>query len=215
MPGGAERLVVDAALGLQKLGHSVDIYTSHHDPDHCFEETRDGAHYQMIKLSIFTDCPPGTLRIHHVKPPFPRSIGGKLHILFAHARQLHLTTRLMSDTEPPYDVYFVDQLSTCIPFLRLLTKKRVVFYCHFPDKLLANGEFVEGEAGRWKGGLVKGLYRLPMDLLEEWTTRTSHVALVRVEGSKRLPLDPSQVRPTLFLPTLCLLCKFLRFTSPA
>ena len=42
MAGGAERLVVDAALGLQKLGHSVDIYTSHHDPNHCFEETRDG-----------------------------------------------------------------------------------------------------------------------------------------------------------------------------
>ena len=40
--GGAERLVVDAALGLQKLGHSVDIYTSHHDPGHCFDETRDG-----------------------------------------------------------------------------------------------------------------------------------------------------------------------------
>lgn len=41
--GGAERLVVDAALGLQRLGHSVDIYTSHHDPSHCFDETRDGA----------------------------------------------------------------------------------------------------------------------------------------------------------------------------
>lgn len=40
--GGAERLVVDAALGLQKLGHTVDIYTSHHDPSHCFEETRNG-----------------------------------------------------------------------------------------------------------------------------------------------------------------------------
>jgi hypothetical protein len=40
--GGAERLVVDATLGLQSLGHSVDIYTSHHDPSHCFDETRDG-----------------------------------------------------------------------------------------------------------------------------------------------------------------------------
>jgi hypothetical protein len=37
--------VVDAALGLQKLGHSVDIYTSHHDPKHCFEETRDGERF--------------------------------------------------------------------------------------------------------------------------------------------------------------------------
>jgi alpha-1,3/alpha-1,6-mannosyltransferase len=42
LSGGAERLVVDAALGLQALGHAVDIYTSHHDPSHCFEETRDG-----------------------------------------------------------------------------------------------------------------------------------------------------------------------------
>jgi alpha-1,3/alpha-1,6-mannosyltransferase len=42
--GGAERLVVDAALGLQQLGHSVDIYTSYHDRAHCFEETRDGVY---------------------------------------------------------------------------------------------------------------------------------------------------------------------------
>ena len=42
LAGGAERLVVDAALGLQKLGHEVVIYTSHHDPNHCFDETRDG-----------------------------------------------------------------------------------------------------------------------------------------------------------------------------
>jgi hypothetical protein len=42
IPGGAERLVVDAAVGLQKLGHTVEIYTSHHDPAHCFDETRDG-----------------------------------------------------------------------------------------------------------------------------------------------------------------------------
>lgn len=47
-PGGAERLVVDAALGLQKLGRSVDIYTSYHDPDHCFEETRDGAYFRAV-----------------------------------------------------------------------------------------------------------------------------------------------------------------------
>lgn len=42
--GGAEKLIVDAAVGLQKLGHTVDIYTSHHDKTRCFEETRDGAY---------------------------------------------------------------------------------------------------------------------------------------------------------------------------
>ena len=51
--GGAERLVVDAALGLQMLGHSVDIYTSHHDHNHCFEETRDGEQLKVTKSSAF------------------------------------------------------------------------------------------------------------------------------------------------------------------
>jgi alpha-1,3/alpha-1,6-mannosyltransferase len=40
--GGAERLVIDAAVGLQNRGHTVTIFTSHCDPKHCFEEARDG-----------------------------------------------------------------------------------------------------------------------------------------------------------------------------
>ena len=40
--GGAERLVVDAAVGLQRRGHGVTIFTSHCDPKHCFDEARDG-----------------------------------------------------------------------------------------------------------------------------------------------------------------------------
>lgn len=40
--GGAERLVVDAAVGLQNRGHKVVIFTSHCDPAHCFDEARDG-----------------------------------------------------------------------------------------------------------------------------------------------------------------------------
>lgn len=40
--GGAERLIIDAAVGLQQRGHKVVIFTSHCDPKHCFEEARDG-----------------------------------------------------------------------------------------------------------------------------------------------------------------------------
>jgi alpha-1,3/alpha-1,6-mannosyltransferase len=40
--GGAERLIIDAAVGLQQLGHKVTIFTSHCDPTHCFDEARDG-----------------------------------------------------------------------------------------------------------------------------------------------------------------------------
>ena len=35
--GGAERLVVDAALALQAKGHPVKLLTAHHDPGHCFK----------------------------------------------------------------------------------------------------------------------------------------------------------------------------------
>ncbi|KAG5455990.1 MAG: hypothetical protein BJ554DRAFT_4393 [Olpidium bornovanus] len=50
--GGAERLVVDAASGLQSNGHSVVIYTSHHDRSHCFKETRDGTRLEATLLAF-------------------------------------------------------------------------------------------------------------------------------------------------------------------
>lgn len=169
---------MDTALGLQRLGHSVDLYTSYHDSQHCFDETRDGVWVltrgTFVGLLTRTTYIPGTLSVHHLVPPFPSSIKGKFHILFAHLRQLHLTTHLLSPGRPTYDVYFVDQLSTCVPFLRLLGHTRVVFYCHFPDKLLANGAFVEGNLVKRKANFLKWLYRQPMDWLEEITTSQSY-----------------------------------------
>jgi alpha-1,3/alpha-1,6-mannosyltransferase len=41
-PGGAERLVVDAAVALKNRGHEVVLFTSRHDKARCFEETKDG-----------------------------------------------------------------------------------------------------------------------------------------------------------------------------
>jgi len=52
----------------------------------------------------------------------------------------------------------VDQLSISIPLLKLRGAK-ILFYCHFPDQLLA-------VPGSW----LKKLYRVPVDLLEEITT---------------------------------------------
>ncbi|KAH7512679.1 hypothetical protein FEM48_Zijuj12G0116400 [Ziziphus jujuba var. spinosa] len=37
MLGGAERLIVDAAVELASHGHKVHIFTSHHDKKRCFE----------------------------------------------------------------------------------------------------------------------------------------------------------------------------------
>ncbi|CAN0387622.1 unnamed protein product [Discosporangium mesarthrocarpum] len=37
--GGAEMLVVNAAVAAVKAGHEVSIYTAHHDPKRCFQQT--------------------------------------------------------------------------------------------------------------------------------------------------------------------------------
>lgn len=186
--GGAERLVVDAALGLQDLGHDVEIITSHHDPNHCFEPTRDGS-----------------LKVHHAKTSLPRHLIGALHLPMAIARQLSLFFQLMValiafrfpgsvpgflyrrlTSLPPiqeYDLYIVDQLSTCVPLLRIFTATRVLFYCHFPDKdvgtSIARQKAIErGHSGP---GIIRALYRIPFDFLEEMTMSTSDKLLVNSE----------------------------------
>jgi alpha-1,3/alpha-1,6-mannosyltransferase len=59
--------------------------------------------------------------------------------------------------------FFVDQLSAGIPLLRIVyPNPRILFYCHFPDKLLAK-----------RGGLLKSLYRGPFDWIESWSTGCS------------------------------------------
>lgn len=69
--GGAERLVVDAAVELASRGHTVDMYTSHHDRSRCFEETTSG-HFAVLVAGAW----------------FPRFILGRLGVPCAWARCL-------------------------------------------------------------------------------------------------------------------------------
>ncbi|KAJ1964804.1 Alpha-1,3-mannosyltransferase-like protein [Dispira parvispora] len=140
--GGAERLIVDAATGLQRLGHHVTVFTSHHDSTHCFQETRDGT----LDVRVLGN----TL--------VPRSMGGRFYIFCAWLRGWHLCLHLLWNQRSTYDVVICDQLSAYIPILRGLTS-RILFYCHFPDKYLVQ-----------PGGLLKRLYRVLFDYLEEHTT---------------------------------------------
>ncbi|KAI1780419.1 glycosyltransferase family 4 protein [Hypoxylon cercidicola] len=143
--GGAERLVVDAAVGLQNRGHRVVIFTSHCDPQHCFDEARDGT------LDV-------RVRGNTIVPP---SILARFSILCSILRQLHIILQIYLSSELARlapDAFFVDQLSAGLPLLRLVYPAgRVLFYCHFPDLLLAQGR------QRW----WKRAYRLPFDWWEQ------------------------------------------------
>ncbi|KAA1116822.1 Alpha-1,3-mannosyltransferase-like protein [Puccinia graminis f. sp. tritici] len=166
--GGAERLVVDAAIGLSRLGHSVKIYTSSHQPERAFIETTDGT----IDVKLLGNN------------LFPRSIKNRFITICAILRQLHLTfnlivSRLFSD-EDSADLYFVDQLSASIPLLRYATRTRVLFYCHFPDLLLSPVNINSNSFGTkgWILSKLKSTYRIPLDWLEEYTTANADTILV-------------------------------------
>jgi len=140
--GGAERLVCDAALALQKQGHRVKLYTSHHDPSHCFKETSDG-----------------TLTVVAIGDWLPRHTLKRLFAFWAYVRTIYVALYLAFVADFSPDVIFCDQVSACIPILRFCKKAQILFYCHFPDMLLTQ-----------RKSFLKKIYRYPLDWLEEYTT---------------------------------------------
>ncbi|EFN70890.1 Alpha-1,3-mannosyltransferase ALG2 [Camponotus floridanus] len=173
--GGAERLVVDAALALKKNGHDVNFVTTHHDPDHCFSETRDG-----------------TIPVTVVGTWLPRHILGRFYAFCAYLRMIYAASYIIFCDRRP-EVVFCDLVSVCIPVLRLRIPY-VVFYCHHPDQLLSQ-----------PGGYSKQLYRMPLNYLEEITTGMAHKVFVNsiYTGSvfrstfKRLHIEPEVLYPSI------------------
>lgn len=66
----------------------------------------------------------------------PRHIGGLLHLVFAALRNLYLSLWIYLFAAIQYDVIIVDQISYSVPILKRCADK-VLFYCHYPDALLA------------------------------------------------------------------------------
>ncbi|XP_047537456.1 alpha-1,3/1,6-mannosyltransferase ALG2 [Vanessa atalanta] len=165
--GGAERLVLDAALAFRSKGHEVAFYTNHHDPTHCFTETKDGT----FPVTVIGDW-------------IPRSIFGRFKAACAYARMMfaaaYLAWYVIPAEEPT--IIFCDLISLCIPFLKLARGPfRVVFYCHHPDKLLTT-----------EGGLLKKVYRAPLNWLEEFTTARADKVLVNSKYTARVYQDAFQ-----------------------
>mgnify|MGYP002623809884 CR=1 FL=1 len=148
--GGAERLVVDAAVELQERGHDIEIVTLQHDPDHAFPETVDGTLRVRVQAT-------GISSSSLASPRAFRAIAGMRSMARAVARR---------PAQP--EIYFCDLTAHALPLLRRRSDAKVVFYCHFPDKLLA-------PAGR--GGLHRA-YRACIEWLEESGLRAADKILV-------------------------------------
>ena len=147
--GGAERLVIDAAVGLQNLGHKITIFTSYRDINHCFDEARDDTLDVRVRGGWL----------------IPATILGRFKILCSILRQLHLLIAITCSgelTQLKPTAFFIDQLSAGIPFLRWFWEdQKILFYCHFPDLLLVQG----------RKSWYKRIWRIGFDWLEGWGIR--------------------------------------------
>ncbi|BFF97042.1 alpha-1-3/1-6-mannosyltransferase ALG2 [Drosophila madeirensis] len=162
--GGAERLVVDAALALKERGHKVGFLTNHHDSTHCFKETADGS----FPVQVVGDW-------------LPRKLFGRFYAFCAYFRMLYaaIYASFFMPQREQVDVVFCDLISVCVPVLRLAPHRpRVIFYCHFPDQLLSARE-----------GLLKRVYRAPINWLEEHTVGLADKVLVNSKFTLRVFQD--------------------------
>ena len=157
--GGAENLIINVALGLESKGYKVKIYTPHYDPNRCFEECK--------KLDIEVH---GNL--------FPRTIFGRFIALCAYIRMLLLAIWVVLFVAGDYDYFILDQVSFPIPILKLRNSK-IMFYCHFPDKLLNTN----------RGSIVMRAYRYFLDYAEEITTGMAHTIVVNSNFTRKIFSD--------------------------
>lgn len=177
--GGAERLVVDAAVELASRGHKVHIFTAHHDKNRCFEETIAG----IFPVTVYGSF-------------LPRHIFYRLHALCAYLRCLFVAFCLLF-LWPSFDVILADQVSVVIPILKLKRSTKVVFYCHFPDLLLAQ-----------HSTFLRRMYRKPIDYVEEITTGMADSILVNSNFTASTfantfkHLDAKGIRPAVLYPAV-------------
>ena len=139
----------------------MHLITNHHDPEHCFPETKSDLSVQVV----------GSW--------FPRKIFGRFYALCAYLRMIISAFYLIcfNKSDPKLrdlDYIVLDQVSAPIPLLKWFSWRftdkpnfKIIFYCHHPDLLLTDRQSVG-----------KRLYRKVIDRIEEWTTGYADLILV-------------------------------------
>ena len=165
--GGAEQLVLQLATASRSLHHRVDLVTTRCDPDHCFSAVQPGGNLHSS--------------LHVYGRWIPSNIFGKATALCSTIRVLWLALVIcFKKQHNEADVIVIDVLPTPIPLLRyfLEATTRILFYCHFPDKLLLRGGGSSSSSSGGSGGFLKQTYRSIMDTLEEQTMIQADVLVV-------------------------------------
>lgn len=153
--GGAEQLVINFMSALTQKGHSTTLYTGKFDPSSSFSALSDGS----LPMKVIGGWIPSTFL-------------KRFKALLAYIKMVYISIYVLL-FEPRKDVYVVDQVSFIVPLLRL-SRARIVFYCHFPDKAQCSD----------RGSILRRIYRAPLDFLEETSTGASDLILVNSRFTK-------------------------------
>lgn len=134
--GGAERLVLDAALALRARGCRVKIWTAHYDPGHCFAESRE-------------------LPVRCAGDWLPRSLGwgGRGAAVCAYVRMIFLALYVLFLGDEEFDVVVCDQVRRPRPTLAVPADSHLPGAPRPPGPLLTS-------LGRWFGKVGTDLERL-------------------------------------------------------
>lgn len=171
--GGAEQLVLNLAAASQVAGHDVTIITSRCSQSHCFSQVKkpDGRLCNNVRVW-------GTF--------LPSDVLGLGTALCSSIRMLYLSYWAAREFGNSADCIVLDVLPTSIPLLTSWVKGGIMYYCHFPDKLLTrdtvNGEATD-EAIQQRSSL-RTWYRNFMDGIEEYTMSYADVLCVNSKFTK-------------------------------
>ncbi|KAG5493976.1 hypothetical protein JKF63_01808 [Porcisia hertigi] len=176
--GGAERLIVDAAVGLQRHQSirpvEVTIVTNHHDPSRAFRETTDG-----------------TVRVVVRGSRFPTSIFGRAKVLCSTVR-MGFAAFAACWSFPNTDCFVVDQVAAAMPVLKFCAGKTpILFYCHFPDQLCDSNRNADGNFRDAGSGAAPGhrLYRSFFDRVEAFCMEFSTSVVFNSSFSRQVSID--------------------------
>jgi alpha-1,3/alpha-1,6-mannosyltransferase len=166
--GGAERLILDAARAVKTV-HSTSIWTSRYESTRALDDAKD------FQVNVRGNW-------------LPRHFFGLFHIIFALLRNLVVTVQCARQSGA--DIFIVDQISAWLPILKWLRPDaKIIFYCHFPDLLLAP-----------RDSILRRFYRYPFDFLESYGIRkadrilvNSHFTSTKVTDHLHIPKDQLEV----------------------
>lgn len=89
-----------------------------------------------IFLRLLLDTALADLKVLVKGAWIPTQLFGYFQLVFSSIRMFFISFWILLFARQKYEIIIVDQLSHSIPILKL-TKAKILFYCHFPDQLLA------------------------------------------------------------------------------